>query len=216
MAPFIISSVSRVPSVPNLRKTNHLPPSNLRSLRRSVRDLFGPLCGFDRSVTRIGLKVCEGNGTLVISGGSIDVGVFSRHVPRDNMSFGRKGREGFCPSHKGNQIIRMFCNFIHHRYTAKLVTNSHCIIRKWIKLNPLQSPKSVALLLQGRTHMGRNSGGKSHLGIWAVSSTSDEGSQYYCGRVGRGIQPPFPTPRTHKHAQKYPKCWLSTFLLDHY
>ena len=91
----------------------------------------------------------------------------NRHVPRDNMSFGRKGREGFCPSHEGNRIIRMFCNFIHHRYTAKLVTNSHCIIRKWIKLNPLQSPKSVALLLQGRTHVGRNSGGKSHLGIWA-------------------------------------------------
>ena len=34
--------------------------------------------------------------------------------------------------------------------------------------------------------------------------TSDVGSQYHCGQVGRGVQPPFipsPTPHTLTHTQ---------------
>jgi len=42
-----------------------------------------------------------------------------RHVPRDKMSFGRRGGERFCPSPEGSRKIRMFC-FINN-------TTSFCV-----------------------------------------------------------------------------------------
>ena len=48
--------------------------------------------------------------------------------------------------------------------------------------------------------------------------TSDAGSQYRCGRLGRGIKPPT-TPQTPFHTQSYIKsiqnAHFSTFRLDH-
>ena len=49
--------------------------------------------------------------------------------------------------------------------------------------------------------------------------TSDAGSQYCCGWVGRGIQPPS-TPQSPSHTRTYTKsiknCRFSTFRLDHH
>ena len=47
--------------------------------------------------------------------------------------------------------------------------------------------------------------------------TSDAGSQYRCGRVGRGIQPPStpkPTPNTQTYAKSIKNARFLTFQLD--
>ena len=48
---------------------------------------------------------------------------------------------------------------------------------------------------------------------------SDAGSQYRCGRVGRGIQPlstPQPTPYTQTHPKSIESARFPTFQLDHH
>ena len=53
-----------------------------------------------------------------------------------------------------------------------------------------------------------------------MRGTSDAGSQYRRGRVGRGIQPqstPKPQPHTLKHTQKVSETLVfPLFLLDHH
>ena len=62
-----------------------------------------------------------------------------------------------------------------------------------------------------------------HFIIWAgtvrpkTAKTSDAGSQYRCGRVGRGIQPPStpkPTPNTQTYAKSIKSASFPTFQLD--
>ena len=51
-----------------------------------------------------------------------------------------------------------------------------------------------------------------------VDVTSDAGSQYRCGQVGGGVQPPanpIPHPSHTNIHKKYPKCLL-TYRLNHY
>ena len=53
--------------------------------------------------------------------------------------------------------------------------------------------------------------------IHTMEKTSDAGSQYCCGWVGRGLQPPTKpqsSPLTHKHTQKVSKTLV--FPLNHY
>ena len=53
-----------------------------------------------------------------------------------------------------------------------------------------------------------------------IRQTSDAGSQYRCGRVGRGIQPPSkphsPPSYTQTHTKSIQNACFSTFWLDHY
>ena len=51
-----------------------------------------------------------------------------------------------------------------------------------------------------------------------IGSTSDAGSQYRCGRVGRGIQPPFtPQPaRTQTYTKSIENARFPTFQLNHH
>ena len=49
--------------------------------------------------------------------------------------------------------------------------------------------------------------------------TSDAGSQYHCGRVGRGIQPPStpqPTSNTQTYTKSIENARFPTFQLDHH
>ena len=53
--------------------------------------------------------------------------------------------------------------------------------------------------------------------MWVAKETSDAGSQYRCGRVGRGIRPPsIPTSNTQTYTKSIENARFPTFQLDHH